>query len=292
MKKRYFKFIASIMVIMLFVLSTGCGVRINGKDYELFSVKDKDRNGILSGLGSEVTQNQELSGEILEAEQLNIKSSVGGIEIQKSGDSQITVKAVKKVKGSTEETKNNILDNMNIQFERDGKIINIVVKTKDDKNFWDWQTDNFKIYSPSIDYEITIPENINKVQVNTGVGDIDVGDVTSNLKLYTGVGEINVDNVAALGDTVLKTGTGDIGFEGNIDNLNSMDANTGVGEIDFRAPEGSKMSLKASTGVGELSGDFIKLTGDFKFKFEGDINGGGPSVILKTGVGDVKADSN
>jgi hypothetical protein len=49
------------------------------------------------------------------------------------------------------------------------------------------------------------------------------------------------------------------------------------------------MSLNASTGVGSLSGSFIKASGDVKLKFQGDINGGGPLVKLKTGVGDIKA---
>lgn len=290
MKKRYFSFIAIIMVLAMFILAAGCGVRINGKDYELFRVDDKDKNGILNGLGTEMSRDQELIEERQDSLHLTISNSVGEIEIKRSDVDSIKINAKKRVKGSSDETKNNILDNMNIKLERNDNEIKVVVKTKDGEDFWKWQSETLKVYSPSIDYEISIPEEFNELNVTSGVGDIRISNMTAELTVTTGVGEIKLKEVNALGDSAIKSGTGDITFEGNIDRVNSFDATTGVGEVSFKVPESTKMSLKANTGVGSLTGDFIKVSGDFKFKFSGDINGGGPSVNLKTGVGDVKAD--
>lgn len=290
MNKRYFSVIAIMITFIMLILATGCGVRINGKEYEFFSVSDEDKKKVLSEFKSEISANQEISEEILDADRLKISSGVGDIKIVKSSDSQISIQARKQVKGSSEKSKNNILENMNVEFERDGKVLQIVVKTKDGDDFWKWQNSNFKVYSTIIDFEISVPEGINMTEVELGVGDITVNDITSGFSIKTGVGEINIDDVAAKGDCALKTGTGDVKFEGNIEDISSFIGTTGVGDVTLRVDENSKMTIKATTGVGSLSGRFVKGTNDIKSKFEGDINGGGPMVELKTGVGDIRVD--
>jgi len=309
MKKRCYSFIALSLILVL-ILSTGCGVRINGKDYELFTVSHKDKDNIFNIVGSESSSNQEISDEKKDGEQISVSYDAGNIDIKKSGTTQIEIKAEKKVRGASDEEKKNILDNMNIELERDGKVISIVIKTKDGNDFWAWRKKNFKVFQVSINFEISLPDGINVIEVSTGAGNVGINDVSSkllvstgagnidingtssSLSLNTGAGNIDIQNVVALEENLLHTGVGNIDFEGDFNKISSFDASTGAGNVAIEVPENTKMSLKADTGVGTLSGSFIKLNDDSKFHFVGDINGGGPTVKLNTGVGIIKADAN
>ncbi len=291
MKRRYFTLIALSLILVMLVLSTGCGVRINGKEYELFSVSEKDKENILNDL-DESQDNQQISEEKQDVNQLEVSNAAGNISIEKSEGTQIKIEVDKKVRGASKDKKDTILGNMNVKLERAGKVIKVVVKTKNGEDFWDWQEHNHKVTQTTINYDISLPEGIDVIEVNTGAGNIDVKDVSAKLSLETGTGNIDVQDVVALEDNSLNTGAGNIDFNGSVEKISSFDASTGVGNVKFRVPEGTKMSLDADTGVGVLSGKFINTTTDDKFHFSGDINGGGPKVKLNTGVGNVKADDN
>lgn len=279
----------------MLILATGCGVRINGKDHELFKASEnEEKDNIFSGIGigSESSDNQVISEDKQDAEQFVISNNAGNIKFKKSSNTQIEIKADKKVRGASSENKENILDNMNINLERSGKVINVVLKTKDGNDFGEWQKDNFRAFQVTINFDISLPEGITVIEASTGAGNIDVNDVASKLLLNTGAGNIDIQGVATIGDTSLQTGAGNIDFDGNVNDISSFIASTGVGNVKFEVPEDTKMSLEADTGVGVLSGSFIKTKDNNKFHFVGDVNGGGPSVKLNTGVGNVKADEN
>lgn len=309
MKRRYVSFTA-VAIMFALILTTGCGVRINGKDYELFRAGDKDKINIFSGIGSESSSSQEFSEDVQDNEKFSLTSKAGNIKIQKSKDSKILVKADKKVRGASEKDKKTLLDNMNVSLERDDKVIKIVVKTKEGKDFYDWRNSQFKTYQVTINYEISVPESIKFINADTGAGNIDINDVSAALVLDTGAGNIDIDdasaafdvdtgagnidikNCSAFGDNKLSTGAGNIDFRGNIEDSDSFNVSTGAGNIKFEVPEDSKMSLDADTGVGLLSGSFIKSDEKNKLHFKGEINGGGTSVKLDTGFGNINVDKD
>jgi hypothetical protein len=291
LKKRYFSFIALTIILSMLILATGCGVRINGHDYELFKATEEDSDDIWSAVGSESGKNQNISENRDEAEQFVLPTGNGNVEIKKSTGSQIGIKADKKVRGSSSKNKNTVIENMNIVLERDGNVVKVVVKTKDGNDFWDWRKENYASITATVNYEISLPDGINAVEVSIGVGNIDVKDISAKLTLNTGAGNIDMRNVTAIEDNLLDTGAGNIEFEGTIDNISSFEASTGAGNVELKVPEATKMSLEADTGIGNLSGYFIEDNHD-KFHFEDDINGGGPDVKLDTGVGNVEVDKN
>jgi hypothetical protein len=292
LKRRYFSFIALTLVGVMLIITTGCGVRINGKEYELFKVSQKDKDNFFNGFDMESSSTQQISQAKQEGEQLVVSDSAGNIKINKSKTSQIEINADIKVRGSSEDSKKTIVDNMNMQLERKDKVINVVFKTKDGIDFWDWQKDNYKPYQITINFEISLPEGINFIDINTGAGNIDVNDISSKLSLDTGAGNIDIKDVVVLEDNLLSTGAGNIDFSGNVDNMSSFNVSTGAGNVKFEVPEDTKMSLDANTGIGNLSGSFIMKNDDEKFHFVGDINGGGPNVKLSTGVGNIRVDKD
>lgn len=310
MKKRYFSFIAIVLVSAMFLLTTGCGVKVNGKEYELFKSDKSDVKNIFVSFGDEITNTQNISQDVKESDSLKVSTNAGNIDIVGQSGSNITVQAEIKVRGTSEKEKKSIMDNVVISVDSNGKALEIVAKTKDGKDFWDWQKGNFKVYQVSINYTINLPENIKVLDANTGAGNIDIENSKSQLSLVTGAGNIDIENAAVKGNTNMHTGAGNIDventsisgetkmhsgagnidFDGSFNDVSAFEADTGVGNIGFKVDEQTKMSLEAKSGIGILSGSFIDTSDDSKFSFKGDINGGGPSVNLRTGVGNIDAD--
>ncbi len=292
MNRKYLPIISITVLLAMMVLTSGCGVKINGKEYEMFSVGEKEKSGVMSAIGSEASEEFTTSVNVEDAEKLMLSVNAGNIDFQNSDNSKIKIEADKKVRGASENDKDTILENMNIVLERDGKNLKIVVKTKDKNDFWEWLKDNYNVFQVTINYKISLPKGISAIDVNTGAGNIEVQNLSAELSINTGAGIIDVDEVTALGSNKLNTGTGNIDFSGNVDDIKSFEASTGAGTIDFNVPEDSRMSLEAHTGIGLLSGSFIKKNDNNKFSFEGDINGGGPRVKLNSGVGNVSVDKD
>ncbi len=328
MKKRYLSFTALLLIFAMLILSAGCGVRINGKEYEFFTSENKNNNNIFNGIGTEISNTQEFSGDNEKSQQLKASIGAGNIEIKKADGSKINVKADKKIRGASSDTKKEILDNMIVSLDGDGKLLEVKVKTKDGKDFWDWKKANYTTYQVTLNLDLAVPDSIKEINTETGAGNVDIrdlaasitthtgagnisikaadGDISANtgagnididdskgkIKAETGAGNIDIDNSSAFGDSRLNSGAGNIDFNGDIDELSSLNISTGMGNVDFRASENSKLSLEADVGVGILSGSFIQRNDNSKTHFKGDINGGGPSVKLNTGVGNITADSN
>jgi hypothetical protein len=173
----------------------------------------------------------------------------------------------------------------------------------------------------SIDYEITTPKGTD-LTGNSGSGDIHVADLSGPAKLNTGSGSIDASGLN--GRTTLETGSGDIRAE--LMSTTGVKAQTGSGSIRLKGVEGdlyaetgsgdieiqgqptaswrlqtgsgsvtlatgsAKFSLDAQTGSGSVHSDPpITTHGSFeKHHITGDVNGGGPTVRVETGSGDIR----
>jgi Putative adhesin len=184
------------------------------------------------------------------------------------------------------------------------------------------KTDNNEWFrNISIDYEITTPRGSN-VNADSGSGDLRISGVSGGLKASTGSGSIDADGIG--GAVALDTGSGDIKAQLNSPSstkaqtgsgsiqingvVGGLKAGTGSGDIeiqgqptsDWKLETGSgsvtlgvgnaHFSLDASTGSGTVHSDPpITTHGSLeKHHIMGDINGGGPTVRVSTGSGDVR----
>lgn len=177
------------------------------------------------------------------------------------------------------------------------------------------------LHNISIDYEIQAPAN-SFLDAGSGSGDIKVEGVGDNAKISTGSGSIHATGLqggftlnTGSGDIVAdQTGSGDVKAQtgsGNIDlkNVNGgLKAGTGSGDIkiagsptmDWKLETGSGsiefwpgstgFTLDASTGSGSVHTDReMAVQGSFdRHHITGKINGGGPTVRIETGSGDVR----
>ncbi len=180
---------------------------------------------------------------------------------------------------------------------------------------------NFNENNISIDYEITTPRGTD-LRANTGSGDVRVEDNGGPVELKTGSGNVRG---SGLSDRVsLETGSGDI--DATMLSARDVKAQTGSGNIKLRHVEaglwahtgsgdlevsgkplaawkvetgsgnamvdtgGAPMSLNATTGSGGLSyagGGLKQTSGGDKQHLVGEANGGGPTVRVTTGSGNI-----
>jgi DUF4097 and DUF4098 domain-containing protein YvlB len=181
---------------------------------------------------------------------------------------------------------------------------------------------NTKYHNVSIDYEVTTPKGTN-LEANSGSGDLRISDLGGSLKADTGSGSIEANGLS--GRVTLETGSGDIHAEmhsapdvkaqtgsgsirlsglngglyaetgsGDIEINGQPGANwkveTGSGSVTLNTGGGAKFSLDATTGSGTIHSDPpISMHGSLQgHHITGDINGGGVTVRVETGSGDVR----
>jgi DUF4097 and DUF4098 domain-containing protein YvlB len=147
-----------------------------------------------------------------------------------------------------------------------------------------------------------------KVELRSNDGSITVEDLKGDLKLHTSDGSIRGSNLA--GRCQASSGDGSIQVAGRFD---SLDIRSGDGSIAARAEAGSQMasswslqthdgsvhlalprdfkaSVDASTGDGHIRSELpVEVQGEFGHKsIHGTMNGGGPSVVIRTGDGSIE----
>ena len=245
---------------------------------------------------------------------LNVSTGSGYIHISPGSDNQVHITGHVKSGhsgwlggGSPEDHVKQIVANPPI--EQSGDTIRVGKKNSD------W------LRNVSIDYEITTPKST-VLDAGSGAGDLRIRDITGGLKGGTGSGDIEVSGIG--GEVSLNTGSGDI--RAGLSNPTETQAETGSGSIRLNGIQGplkaetgsgdieiqgqptagwkivtgsgsvtlttgnSHFSLDASTGSGSVHSDPpISTHGSLeRHHITGDINGGGATVRVETGSGDVR----
>jgi DUF4097 and DUF4098 domain-containing protein YvlB len=173
----------------------------------------------------------------------------------------------------------------------------------------------------SIEYDIEAPAN-SFLEANSGSGDIKDDGVGENAKLGTGSGSINATGLqngfivntgsgniyaesTGQGDVKAQTGSGSVELKGVHGSLRAGTGSgnikvtgtptsdwkleTGSGSVEFWAGN-SGFTLDASTGSGSVHTDQeMAVQGSFdKHHIVGKVHGGGPTVRIETGSGDIR----
>jgi len=182
-------------------------------------------------------------------------------------------------------------------------------------------THHENLHNISIDYEVEAPENA-YLDAGSGSGNVTDDGVGQNAKLNTGSG--NVRATGLHGSITLNTGSGSIYAEQA--DAGDVKANTGSGSIELknvkgglRAETGSgnikvggspisawrlqtgsggvelwtgdaPLTLDAESGSGSIHTDREMLTqgSNDRHHVTGKLNGGGPTVRVETGSGDIR----
>jgi hypothetical protein len=257
----------------------------------------------LPAFASEATFDRTLSvnGQV----ELTISTGSGYVHITRGSSSQVKIHGRVRSNWGSEDRVRDIAANPPI--EQTGNIVRIGGHHEN-------------LHNISIDYEIEAPDNA-FLEAGSGSGDVTDDGVGENAKLNTGSGNIHATGLK--GSFTVNTGSGNIYAEqsgsgdvraetgsGNIElrDLNGgLRATTGSGDIkiggspqgDWKLETGSGsiefwpgntgFTLDASTGSGSVHTDReMTVQGSFdRHHITGKIDGGGPTVRIQTGSGDV-----
>lgn len=239
--------------------------------------------------------------------ELTVSTGAGHIHITHgSADRVHIIGHVKSSWGANEERVQEIANNPPV--DQTGNIIRIGQRHENYHNI-------------SIDYDIEAPAN-SFLEANSGSGDINDDGVGQNAKLGTGSGGIHATGLvggfiantgsgniyveqSGEGDVKAQTGSGSIELKGVHGSLHAGTGSgdmkitgtptsdwkleTGSGSVEFWAGSAS-FTLDASTGSGSVHTDQeMAVQGSFdRHHITGKVHGGGPTVRIETGSGDIR----
>jgi hypothetical protein len=129
------------------------------------------------------------------------------------------------------------------------------------------------------------------VKGGTGSGDVEIEESGSgDIDLHTGSGNLSARGVQ--GGFHGETGSGDITAEGT--QTGTWDMRTGSGNVHIRLPQNAAFDADISTSSGTVDvGQPIEMTvqgrvGDSHKSIHGKVHGGGPTLRVHTGSGDIE----
>lgn len=128
------------------------------------------------------------------------------------------------------------------------------------------------------------------VKGGTGSGDVEIAETGSgDIDLHTGSGNITARGVQ--GGFHGETGSGDVTAEGA--QTGTWDIRTGSGNVRVRLPDSAGFDADISTSSGTVDvGQPVEMTvqgriGDSHKSIRGKVHGGGPTLRVHTGSGDI-----
>jgi len=262
--------------------------------------------GTLPALAAEATFERTLS--VSGAVTLHVSTGSGNITLKPGSDNQIHIFGRVKSHGFSENEARVHEIAANPPIEQTGSIVRVGGHMENMHNI-------------SIDYEIQAPakayldassgsgnvddEGVGRdAKLNTGSGNIHAKGLSDGFSVETGSGDI-VAEQSGSGDVKAHTGSGNIELNhlsgavkaqtgsGNIKIGGEAKADwhvgTGSGNVELWPAQGG-FTLDASTGSGSIHTDReMAVQGSFeKHHISGKINGGGPTVRVETGSGDIR----
>lgn len=125
------------------------------------------------------------------------------------------------------------------------------------------------------------------VEITTGSGNVRLERVLGQVQVQTGAGNVEMRDVE--GGLHVQTGAGNISVEIARQPKARTELQTGAGNVTVHLSSSVRVEVDAVASVGAASTDFpLKVEGSWMTKsFAGSINGGGPRLEMRSGVGNV-----
>lgn len=215
---------------------------------------------------------------------LYLDSDSGAVEVESHDKNTVEILVTKKGDDA---------DSFEVTFEQKGRD----VRVEGEREGGGWFNNQVRVR-----YIIKVPSKYN-VDLDTGGGSIDLADLNGKVDLHTSGGSIKLGRIK--GDVDAKTSGGSIRVEevaGNIDahtsggSIRAMISKQPTADCKLSTSGGSvtayllpsiKVDLSASTSGGRVRSDFDVDGSVSKRSIKGEINGGGPDLVLRTSGGSV-----
>lgn len=219
---------------------------------------------------------------------LTIDTDSGAIQIVSHKSNTVDVRVERK--GKSRET-------MSISFDQDGNNVSIEGDNKS-RGIFSWGSNSVKFivkvpsrYNVDLDTSggsITIAALIGEVEAYTSGGSIKLGKIVGDVNVKTSGGSIKVDDVA--GEINAKTSGGSIRVSMSRQPEHDSKLSTSGGSVTAYLRSDIAVDLSASTSGGRVSSDFDVNGSVRRTSIDGEINGGGPKLVLRTSGGSVRVE--
>jgi hypothetical protein len=250
---------------------------------------------------------------------LYIDIDQGNVEVESVRGDLVRIEIIRSVDVDDRDEAKSIFARHDLSIEQDGNNVSIESRFDQSSNRWRLPRGRERV---RIEVRVQVPQHFN-VDFSSGVGNVAIGSVRGEVKGRTGAGNIDIGAVdgvvsvasgsgnvqlrGASGRVEARTGAGNVELR---DVKGEIDVNTGAGNIAAaitQQPRGESrlasgagnvtvylsdrvgVYVSAEASVGSATNDFsLPVEGKWMRKsFEGRINGGGPGLRIRTGVGNV-----
>ena len=217
-------------------------------------------------------------------DQLTLANTNGEIEVVSWDRAEIRIEAHKRARARGDQDVQAALDKLKVVIDEVSG--GVTIDTKFPASGVGGWTGN-KV-SLSVDYRITVPRQAD-LDIDTVNGQVGVRGVSGDIDIDTTNGRIEVTDSA--GQVSAKSTNGGISIElAEVNSGESMIFQTTNGGVTLSLPSSVRASLTARTTNGTIETDFpITVKGKMsRTRLDGEINGGGGEIDIKTTNGGIR----
>lgn len=243
----------------------------------------------------------------------------GNVEISSHSGNEVRVEVERIATTDDRSNAERIFERHNLSIEERSSNVYIDSQYDKDESFWGRMRSNDQL---RVRVRVEIPERYN-VEFSTGAGNVGVGNTAGRVHGRTGAGNINVGAVngpidvasgsgniaiegarglveantgagnveirAVRGEVRVNTGAGNIEVSITEQPDNDSQLSTGAGNVTVYLGTGIGVDVNAECAMGTASTDYpLTVEGKWmKKSFAGSVNGGGPNLRMRAGVGNV-----
>ncbi len=280
------KNILAVSITLALLLTTACSLNVGGDRLNFSGNVSYDK-------GTTLTEEQNVARNAAEVEKLEISDTAGNITVKTTTSGDISIKAIKKVKGTNEETKKEIMENIDIVVEENGNSLSVHPSTRDGKkdDLWKWVGQLYKGSEVTVDFELEVPENIKVYTVDSNAGNIAFEDVNGEIGIKSNAGNVDLTGISLEGSSDIQINAGNINLDADISKASKLSVVNTAGNVKLSLPANSAFDLTAKLTAGNISGSFLSGTHIISGKITKKINEGGTDVNVTTVAGNVTIDS-
>jgi len=212
---------------------------------------------------------------------LKLSNTNGDVEITTWDRDEIQIEARKKVKASDDDRARQAFEDLAVNIHESAGGVTVETEYPKGKDGW-WGN-----VSSSVQYDIRVPRRAD-LEIDTVNGKVRVEGAQGEIDLETTNGGVKVQDSG--GSVSARTTNGGIEVElQQVDASEDMSFRTTNGSVTLTLPPDIRAHLSARTTNGSVHTDFpITVQGTFrKNRLDGDLNGGGASIELKTTNGSI-----
>lgn len=220
-----------------------------------------------------------------------VLSNVNGeVQVLSWEKPEVKIQAKIKVTGASQRELEEFIKHVEIKVDQGNNYLKIASKYPergDGSGLFDWLFGDRKP-EVNIDYLLNIPKKTD-LEIKTVNGNIVVQTIDGNINLKSTNGRIDAEDLR--GSIEARTVNGTIGIDVlDLSASESISFSTVNGSIDLRLPAEIKATVDASCVNGDIETDFpLTISGKYVGKkVQGEINGGGAAISLKTVNGSIQ----